>query len=83
VDVPTTVGLVPKVKNVCCKATSLGHDYVGTEHMLMGLCRLKDGAAVRVIANLGLKPDAVRQAVLACSARQSLADGFVTAANFK
>jgi ATP-dependent Clp protease ATP-binding subunit ClpC len=45
------------------EARSLNHNYVATEHILLGLCRLKDGGAVRVFANLGLTPDAVRQMV--------------------
>src|SRR5207244_570943 len=36
---------------------SLNHNYVGTEHLLLGLLRDQDGVASQVLANLGLKPD--------------------------
>jgi len=36
------------------EAARLRHDYIGTEHLLLGLIRLGEGTAVEVIANLGL-----------------------------
>ncbi len=46
------------------EAHALGHNYVGTEHLLLGLLRENDGVAARVLMNLGLKLDRVRQEVL-------------------
>jgi len=40
------------------EAARLRHDYIGTEHLLLGLVRLGDGRAVEIIANLGIElPD--------------------------
>ena len=36
------------------EASRLRHDYIGTEHLLLGLVRLGDGRAIDIIANLGL-----------------------------
>ncbi|HUV30645.1 MAG TPA: ATP-dependent Clp protease ATP-binding subunit [Acidobacteriota bacterium] len=36
------------------EASRLRHDYIGTEHLLLGLIRLGEGHAVEIIANLGL-----------------------------
>jgi len=46
------------------EARSLGHNYVGTEHLLLGLLREQEGVAARVLMNLGLKLDDVREEVL-------------------
>jgi len=46
------------------EAHALGHNYVGTEHLLLGLLREQDGVAARALTNLGLKLDRVRQEVL-------------------
>ena len=37
------------------EAARLRHDYIGTEHLLLGLIRLGDGRAIEVISNLGLE----------------------------
>jgi ATP-dependent Clp protease ATP-binding subunit ClpC len=46
------------------EARSLGHNYVGTEHLLLGLLREQEGVAARVLVNLGLKLDEVREEIL-------------------
>ena len=46
------------------EARSLNHNYVGTEHLLLGLLREQDGVAAQVLLNLGLKLDDVRDEVL-------------------
>jgi ATP-dependent Clp protease ATP-binding subunit ClpC len=46
------------------EARNLGHNYVGTEHLLLGLLREHDGVAAQVLMNLGLKLDDVRSEVL-------------------
>jgi ATP-dependent Clp protease ATP-binding subunit ClpA len=46
------------------EALQLGHKYIGTEHILLGLIREGDGAAVRVLANLDVDLTTVRQTVI-------------------
>ncbi len=42
----------------------LGTEHIGTEHILLGLIREEEGMAGRILENLGLNLDAVREAVL-------------------
>ena len=46
------------------EARSLNHNYIGTEHLLLGLLRETEGVAAQVLMNLGLKLEDVRQEVL-------------------
>jgi ATP-dependent Clp protease ATP-binding subunit ClpC len=46
------------------EARNLNHNYVGTEHLLLGLLREHDGVAAQVLRNLGLKLEEVREEVL-------------------
>jgi ATP-dependent Clp protease ATP-binding subunit ClpC len=46
------------------EARALNHNYVGTEHILLGLLRETEGIAAQVMMNLGLKLEDVRQEVL-------------------
>jgi ATP-dependent Clp protease ATP-binding subunit ClpC len=46
------------------EARSLNHNYVGTEHILLGLLRESEGIAAQVLMNIGLKLEEVRQEVL-------------------
>jgi len=46
------------------EARSLNHNYVGTEHILLGLLRETEGIAAQVLMNLGLRLEDVRQEVL-------------------
>ena len=46
------------------EARNLNHNYVGTEHLLLGLLREQEGVAAQVLMNLGLKLDDVREEVL-------------------
>jgi hypothetical protein len=45
-------------------AIDMGHDYVGTEHLLLALYRYPGGVAVQVLRDLGLAEDAARDAVV-------------------
>ena len=45
------------------EARSLNHNYVGTEHMLLGLLREEQGGAARALEELGIELDAVREQV--------------------
>ncbi len=64
VEIPFT----PRAKRVLelswDEARQLGHNYIGTEHILLGLVREGEGVAVRVLAKFAIKPDKVRTAVL-------------------
>ncbi len=46
------------------EARNLNHNYVGTEHLLLGLLREREGVAAQVLMNMGLKLDEVREEVL-------------------
>jgi ATP-dependent Clp protease ATP-binding subunit ClpC len=46
------------------EALELGHNYIGTEHQLLGLLRVKDGVAAEVLTQLGADHDRVRQQVI-------------------
>ena len=46
------------------EARNLNHNYVGTEHLLLGLLREHEGVAAQVLMNLGLKLEEVREEVL-------------------
>ena len=46
------------------EARNLNHNYVGTEHILLGLLREQEGVAAQVLMNLGLKLEEVRDEVL-------------------
>jgi ATP-dependent Clp protease ATP-binding subunit ClpC len=46
------------------EARALNHNYVGTEHILLGLLRETEGVAAQVLMGLGLKLEEVRQEVL-------------------
>jgi ATP-dependent Clp protease ATP-binding subunit ClpC len=46
------------------EARNLNHNYVGTEHVLLGLLREQEGVAAQVLMNLGLKLEEVREEVL-------------------
>src|SRR5213078_267967 len=46
------------------EARNLNHNYVGTEHLLLGLLREEEGVASQVLMNLGLRLEDVRAEVL-------------------
>jgi ATP-dependent Clp protease ATP-binding subunit ClpC len=46
------------------EALDLGHDYIGTEHILLGLVREGEGVAAQVLTELGADRDRVRDAVI-------------------
>src|SRR5699024_4168121 len=46
------------------EARKLGHPYVGTEHILLGLIREGEGVAARVLHNLDVNLNKARQQVL-------------------
>ena len=62
------IPFTPRAKNVLqlslSEAVQLGHDYVGTEHILLGLLREGEGVAAQVLVRLGAELDRVRQQVI-------------------
>ncbi|MGH8946883.1 MAG: Clp protease N-terminal domain-containing protein, partial [Acidimicrobiia bacterium] len=46
------------------EARALDHDYIGTEHILLGLLRGGDGVAVQILKTLGVDHDRSRDVVL-------------------
>ena len=45
------------------EARRMGHHYIGTEHILLGIVRQTDGMAIDVLRRLGVSPDEVRRQV--------------------
>ncbi|EPE62406.1 negative regulator of genetic competence ClpC/MecB [Exiguobacterium sp. S17] len=64
----STIHYTPRAKKVIelsmDEARKLGHSYVGTEHILLGLIREGEGVAARVLNNLGISLTKARQQVL-------------------
>lgn len=46
------------------EATALGHNYVGTEHILLGLLREKECVGVQILTNFGINLEQLRKDVL-------------------
>ena len=46
------------------EALSLGHGYIGTEHVLLGLVRVDEGVGVEVLNGLGATPQVVRDSLI-------------------
>jgi hypothetical protein len=66
---PSEITLSPRTKKVIelaiDEARKLGHDAVGTEHLLLGLVREGEGIASGVLASLGVSLETVRHQVIA------------------
>ncbi|WP_114166650.1 ATP-dependent protease ATP-binding subunit ClpC [Exiguobacterium sp. TNDT2] len=64
----STIHYTPRAKKVIelsmDEARKLGHSYVGTEHILLGVIREGEGVAARVLNNLGVSLTKARQQVL-------------------
>ncbi|VBB08496.1 chaperonins clpa/b signature 1 [Lucifera butyrica] len=62
------IGYTPRAKKVIeiafQEAQQLGHNYIGTEHLLLGLIREGEGVAAQVLASLGANLELVRQRVI-------------------
>jgi len=78
VEIPFT----PRAKRVLelswDEARQLGHNYIGTEHLLLGLIREGEGVAARVLENLGVDLNKIRSNVvkmLGDSKPQSVSSG--------
>ena len=63
-DIPFTPRAKKALELAAEEARSLGHNYIGTEHILLGLIREGEGMASQVLLNLGLDLNRVRNEVL-------------------
>jgi ATP-dependent Clp protease ATP-binding subunit ClpC len=45
------------------EASRLRHDYIGTEHLLLGLIKLGEGRAIEIVANIGLDLNDLKQSI--------------------
>jgi ATP-dependent Clp protease ATP-binding subunit ClpC len=63
-EVPLTPRTKKVLEHAVAEARKLNHDLVGTEHLLLGLLREKEGVAAQVLMNLGLNLKDVRQELL-------------------
>ncbi|MFH0790726.1 MAG: ATP-dependent Clp protease ATP-binding subunit [Candidatus Omnitrophota bacterium] len=63
-DIPFTPRAKKALELAAEEARSLGHNYIGTEHLLLGLIREGEGVASQVLLNLGLDLNAVRNEIL-------------------
>jgi ATP-dependent Clp protease ATP-binding subunit ClpC len=60
--------LTPRAKKViefaADEARRLNHNYLGTEHVLLGLLRETEGIAAHILLNFGLRLESLREEVL-------------------
>ncbi len=64
-DIPFTPRSKKALELSAEEARALGHNYIGTEHLLLGLIKEGEGMAYRVLLNLGLDLGKVRNEVMA------------------
>ena len=76
---PGSPPFTPRAKKVLelslREALHLGHNYIGTEHLLLGLEREGEGVGVQVLTSLGADPARVRQQVIYLVARHPTSEG--------
>ena len=69
----------PRVKKVLEyameEARAFGHNYIGTEHLLLGLLREQEGVAAQVLLNLGVKLEDVREEVIGLLGSEAVQGG--------
>ena len=62
------LGFTPRTKRIFelsfAEARQLGNNYIGTEHLLLGLIREGEGIATKLLVEMGIKPEDVREEVL-------------------
>jgi ATP-dependent Clp protease ATP-binding subunit ClpA len=64
VEIPFTPRVQRLLELAAEEAHQLGHNYIGTEHLLLGLIRVEEGVAGRVLENLGVDLAKVRPQVM-------------------
>ncbi len=67
-QVEQVMGYTPRTKTVLElsveEARSLGHNYIGTEHLLLGLIREGEGIAAQILVGMGFDFDGIRQEIM-------------------
>ncbi len=63
-DIPFTPQAKKAIELAMDEANAMGHNYIGTEHLLLGLIREGEGVAYQVLSNLGLDLNRVREAIM-------------------
>ncbi|MFW6358257.1 MAG: ATP-dependent Clp protease ATP-binding subunit [Chroococcales cyanobacterium] len=65
---PANIPFTPKAKQVFelafSEARQLGHNYIGTEHLLLGLARENNGVAAKVLMQLGVDTEKLRMDII-------------------
>lgn len=62
--IPFTPGAKKALEYSLREAQQLGHEHIGTEHILLGLIREEEGVAAQVLDRLGVELDAARHKVI-------------------
>ena len=79
--VGSEIAITPRVKKVLAlaqdEAVRWGVNYIGTEHILLGILREGEGVASQVLEELGVEPDKVRKQVVALLGGSSAMEGNV------
>ena len=61
--IPQTQNAIKVIEYAIEEARNLNHDYIGTEHILLGLLRESEGIAAQVLANLGVSIEGARMEI--------------------
>ncbi|MBE9187170.1 ATP-dependent Clp protease ATP-binding subunit [Microcoleus sp. LEGE 07076] len=76
---PPEIPFTPRVKRIfetaLNEARQLGHNYIGTEHILLGLIQDDEGVAAKVLQNLGIDRQRVRTQVIRAVGEVAVAPG--------
>lgn len=63
-ELPQTAHAKKAIENAWEEAQLLSHNYVGTEHLLLGLLRVEEGLAIKILEDRGLRIKDIRDEVL-------------------
>jgi ATP-dependent Clp protease ATP-binding subunit ClpC len=61
--IPQTQNAIKVIEYAIEEARNLNHDYIGTEHILLGLLRVSEGIAAQVLTNLGVSIENARMEI--------------------
>ena len=62
-EIPQTQNAIKVIEYAIEEARNLNHDYIGTEHILLGLLRVSEGIAAQVLVNLGVSIEKARMEI--------------------
>lgn len=63
-DIPFTARAKKVLELAIAETEALGHNYVGTEHLLLGLIREQEGMSAKILLALDISPERIRQETL-------------------